>query len=422
MDKTYYNEPYFTEFDRSITSVSSYISNIKHIKSKLTNPENLFFRGQKTDFWEVAPSIFRNNYLNSEHMLMEKPLQKTPYEFLASRNDFEIMTKYQHYGMCTRLLDLTANPLVALYFACEEFGKVSYKYEDNSYKEKEPYGTIYFKKSDPISANDFRIKIISALAKMDLSKENNLLLILNKLLEENIITEQQKKKWLKKDSYMNFVSIIQKNYVVIPAYSNERLSRQNGLFLLTGSFNFILGDSIEESIIFKAQQDLKNEFESEVLYIEGENKKSILEELDSYNINEATLFPELEHQLNYIKEKNYINSNPLPDFISFEEDQIITKEKSKFSNIEKKIKNKTTIQNNMTNYLDTKFEEFLAKNIWDIIQEKIQIVDWYKKNSIISQLRITIKKLLIKNGYKITETESIIEELQLKLFEFANIN
>ena len=44
-------------------------------------------------------------------------------------------------------------------------------------------------------------------------------------------------------------------------------------------------------------------------YISGENKAAILEELDTYNINEATLFPELEHHLSYIKNKKEFAKN-----------------------------------------------------------------------------------------------------------------
>lgn len=40
-----------------------------------------------------------------------------PDEFLGNR--FDSLVKMQHFGMPTRLLDTTTNPLVALYFACE---------------------------------------------------------------------------------------------------------------------------------------------------------------------------------------------------------------------------------------------------------------------------------------------------------------
>ena len=41
-------------------------------------------------------------------------------DFYNSRSHFEKLVKMQHYQICTRLLDLTTNPLVALFFACED--------------------------------------------------------------------------------------------------------------------------------------------------------------------------------------------------------------------------------------------------------------------------------------------------------------
>ena len=88
------------------------------------------------EFWDIEPSIFRDDMLSIEHKLMQIPLQKSPTEFRDLNSMFDIMTKYQHYGMCTRLLDLTTNPLVALYFACKKHGVVKYDTEDGE-EEKE---------------------------------------------------------------------------------------------------------------------------------------------------------------------------------------------------------------------------------------------------------------------------------------------
>lgn len=111
----------YKEIDESeiilINSVSSFIENIKKVKEKKESKDGtsteLYFRGQETEFWDIEPSIFRDDMLSIEHKLMQIPLQKSPTEFKDLNSMFDIMTKYQHYGMCTRLLDLTTNPLVA---------------------------------------------------------------------------------------------------------------------------------------------------------------------------------------------------------------------------------------------------------------------------------------------------------------------
>ena len=100
---------------------------------------------------------------------------------------FDIMTKYQHYGMCTRLLDLTTNPLVALYFACKKHGVEKYDTEDGEV-EKEPYGVIYYTdKYYPSQSTDIEVQIVSDLASYDLEKENTLIEVLEKLYHDKII-------------------------------------------------------------------------------------------------------------------------------------------------------------------------------------------------------------------------------------------
>ena len=167
----------YKEIDESnitlIDSVGSFIEMIKQVKETKEAQDGtsteLYFRGQETEFWDIEPSIFRDDMLSIEHKLMQMPLQKSPTEFRDLNSMFDIMTKYQHYGMCTRLLDLTTNPLVALYFACKKHGAVKYVTEE----EKEPYGVIYYTdKYYSSQSTDIEIQIVSALASYDLEKEN----------------------------------------------------------------------------------------------------------------------------------------------------------------------------------------------------------------------------------------------------------
>lgn len=51
-----------------------------------------------------------------------------PESFEKCKSHLEKLVEMQHYGLPTRLLDMTRNPLVALYFACcsspDKFGEV----------------------------------------------------------------------------------------------------------------------------------------------------------------------------------------------------------------------------------------------------------------------------------------------------------
>lgn len=214
-----------------IDSVSSFISQVKSLREASDGASaELYFRGQETEFWDIEPSIFRDDMLSIEHKLMQIPLQKSPVEFREFNSMFDIMTKYQHYGMCTRLLDLTTNPLVALYFACKSHGKEFYDTEDGKI-EREPDGVVYYTdKYYPSQSSDEEIKIVSALASYDLTKENTLSEILEKLRYDHIIDNDTKEYWLQKEGFKNFVKIIQSNYMVMPTYTNERLRKQSGVF------------------------------------------------------------------------------------------------------------------------------------------------------------------------------------------------
>lgn len=322
--------------------------------------------------------------LSIEHKLMKIPLQKSLTEFRDLDSMFDIMTKYQHYGMCTRLLDLTTNPLVALYFACKNHGVEKYTTEDGREVEKEPYGVIYYTdKYYPSQSTDIEIQIVSALAGYDLEKENTLFDVLDRLYHDQIIDKETKDNWLA--NYKEFVEIIQNNYMVMPTYTNERLRRQSGVFLLTSLFPFGKEYEVEKSIVSKAKGKLKEEFSNECFYISGENKETILKELDLYNINEATLFPELEHQLSYIKYANRNQVNPVTDFTKYEEysASVIRDIGTKQPEFDKYILDK----------FDDKFNEVLEKDeVQDVLSiiENLFNVDWYKREKILSKMKMSI--------------------------------
>lgn len=422
MEEIIFNKDEMENYGIEITSVSSFIGEVNRLKDDLYGSnEELFFRGQKTDFWDVIPSIFRGNFLSVEHTLMQVPLLKAPYEFISINNDFEIMTKYQHYGMCTRLLDLTTNPLVALYFACEEYGDVCYKgiEDEENTKTQEANGVIFFNKKYSVSTNEINIKVISSLSQIDLSNDNTLESILRKLTERQAISKELEERWKSKEHFEEFINIIQNNYIVIPPYNNERLSRQCEMFLLAGCFNFVYTESIRESSIEKGYKDLRDEFDRKFFYIPGEKKKEILEELDTYNINEATLFPELEHQLSYIKNKKNAKTKALSEFIKFDfndiNQQIIKTDIEISSNIIKDESFKDTVIKD----LNEKYH-FNMQKIWELVEEWVSIIDWNRQESVISRFRVGVQKILLKNGLDKEHAKNESEYISDKIIKIAS--
>lgn len=403
-----------------IESVSDYLEKIKEInENREGDSADLYFRGQETEFWNVEPSIFREDMLSIEHKLMISPLQKVPMEFRNMQDTFEIMTKYQHYGMCTRLLDLTTNPLVALYFACKKHGELQYQ-GDGNIEDREPFGVIFFKAAYPILSDDLRVKIITTLAKFDLDKENTIIEILEILVSEKIINVAKKELWRSKEHFIDFIDIIQSNHLVLPMYSNERLAKQSGAFLLPGLFSVSITENIEESVISKSKKDLKEEFDNTLFYIDGEDKEKILNELDLYNVNESTLFPELEHQLDYIKQSNKRFTRPVEYFVKF---QIMQNNR---------IQDVIDIQNTeLEEEYREKISLYIQKNINDINLQKLilkiieenMVIDWYKRENIQSKMRIAITSEIVnKTGDKDNAKKSaddIVSYLISEYFEFS---
>lgn len=102
-----------------VNSVAEFVAQLAQLDQEIGT--ETFYRGHADKDWKLIPSILRTPHGPMvEHRLFREMVAHEPQSFSECRSALDHLVQMQHYGLPTRLLDVTMNPLVALYFACEE--------------------------------------------------------------------------------------------------------------------------------------------------------------------------------------------------------------------------------------------------------------------------------------------------------------
>lgn len=261
-----------------IKSVYSFLEEIKkHPGLQFDDDEMLFFRGLSDVSYDMKPSIFRGKPKDTECHAYREIMMEYPERF-SRKEHLSNLVRMQHYGSLTRLLDLTRNPLISLYFACEQNktknGKVA---------------CIKVKKSEVLHHNSDKALMLACIpAFSDAEREEirNFCENHRREMNEYDIKGSRVMTRLLHEIRSEFPAFepaivgedLLKNYFVATYKDNERMKVQDGAFIICGIQNRV--DELEDRAIY--------------IEISGDKKVEILKDLKMLGISNNTIYPDLE--------------------------------------------------------------------------------------------------------------------------------
>lgn len=251
-------------------------SNIQPIKNPVDN--SFLFRGMSNNKYQLLPGVFRKNTsgkaiyttYTTEIDLLKFFIQEASAYLTIPSDDYVRWAEYaQHFGVPTRFLDWSSNPLVALYVCCKN--------------NPDTPGTVWV-----LNRKDYERITVS---KQNLSHpDKDRITCVKELLEGK--------------------SSLDYPIVYTPSYVDSRMSAQGSYFMVWGKNEEPLDKLIPESIA----DSISELNENTCLWqfsVPANSKKKILRSLDDIGINEKTLFPGLEGIGRYIENKFKFDNSDL---------------------------------------------------------------------------------------------------------------
>ena len=277
-----------------VDSIEQFLNIIRDLQIHHSD-ESLYFRGESSADWELRPSIMRDGLFRYENEMLTDLITRRPDDFDNAESAISQWVLAQHHGLKTRFLDITKNPLVALFHSSEN---KSHSHEDGRLH-------IFAVPRDMVEPfNSDGVSVVSSFAKLTQSDQEMLLTRIASQTEREFSDAMNRliqlvrveKDYIEEPTiFGNLFRVL----VIEPLQSSERIRAQSGAFLASAFHHRFEREEIVRST---------SRFPVYAHYtptVPNTSKGGILRELSLLNISSETLFPGLDESARAITATYY---------------------------------------------------------------------------------------------------------------------
>ncbi len=272
-----------------IESVSQFVNYVMTWAREGERP--VAFRGQSFHGWRTLPKIFRPDVglYDFEKNAIRDLIVVHPQEFLNDFTMFDRLVRMQHFDLPTRLLDVTTNPLVALYFATDE-----------SYIDEKPVDgkvqALFLPKDRQRYYDSDRVSCISNLGNLTVDEKKEIAKAYELSREQfNKNRAVERLLWFVRIEKPHFLAHIEPSDLELPVYvkpklSNRRIIAQSGAFIIYGARKL-------------SSSEVDKDLRLQRIIVPAAKKNGIRAQLESLGIHSSALFPEIDKAAQFIVRK-----------------------------------------------------------------------------------------------------------------------